>query len=191
MRCQFESDGIRENYLAALEDSCKPEGKGKQVDFKVAGSAWSAGGSLWHNFCKSVPQQLGNMVRGFRTQLKYQRPSGAALHSSGLMELLEEVWDDDLSGWKKKTGFGLLYEMLTGRLNLQITQADFDRTEDEIRRGVDEKKQPAAEAIKIYLCPSCTVENPIEAAKCSVCGADNPNIKKADRKSTRLNSSHT
>lgn len=75
--------------------------------------------------------------------LFYSRPAANALHGHNLVQLLSEsVFADNIAGGRQKTGFPLLYEMLTGSIHARVLKDSTER-----RKALEElRKKRSAEA---------------------------------------------
>ena len=67
-------------------------------------------------------------IESARVAFRYRRPGPDRLHGTGALHMLGDLWDDKtgLEGKKNYYGFNLLYDMLVGRIDVNITREEQD-----------------------------------------------------------------
>ena len=119
----------RLNYLDLLEQSKTDPSSVAQFELPRV-EAKEIGGMLKQ--LASVAQQVANQdfVKGLKDDkddtvefgIKYKRPtSDAELVGAGAIQTLSNFWRDELTGRVHGCGFGLIYDMLVGGIDLHIT----------------------------------------------------------------------
>eukprot|EP00467_Chlorarachnion_reptans_P010822 CAMPEP_0114525784 /NCGR_PEP_ID=MMETSP0109-20121206/22631_1 /TAXON_ID=29199 /ORGANISM="Chlorarachnion reptans, Strain CCCM449" /LENGTH=5518 /DNA_ID=CAMNT_0001707433 /DNA_START=63 /DNA_END=16619 /DNA_ORIENTATION=+ len=111
---QLGIDADRLRYLQAVEQASKLK---KPLDFPAGPSQSKQGGSMWYSKAIAmVKQSLPLLAQGVSFYFKYSQPSGTSLEGHGLVTLLEELFDDSLTGQKQSRGLMLMYQLLTGAI---------------------------------------------------------------------------
>ena len=126
----FPDDHPRIQYLEKLEQAAAGS---EPVEFQLPppGASTPIGGhiKMLHGLTKQIINnpKLEEAVKGGqfkRNPFKYQRPSPDELVGDNACEVLKKFWRDELNGAAYGTGFGLLYDMMVGRVDVQITPGD-------------------------------------------------------------------
>eukprot|EP00466_Bigelowiella_natans_P015194 jgi/Bigna1/85176/estExt_fgenesh1_pg.C_20373 len=104
----------RLRYLQAIEQSSRLS---KALEFPAGPCRSKQGGALWQDkVVQAVKKMAPVLERGVGFYLKYSQPSGSSLHGAALVTLIEEIFDDSLTGSKMSRGLLVLYQMLSGTL---------------------------------------------------------------------------
>jgi thiol-disulfide isomerase/thioredoxin len=120
-----KSDPTRGQYLDAVKEAGKRQPSDDPVTIPFEGAPCEVGGSglqvCYANLGVGMTQKMSgnpNMVKDYK--FKYERPSLHNLSGPNAIEMLREWFSDTLDGRKKGKGFGLMYEMLIGRVIVDL-----------------------------------------------------------------------
>ena len=126
----FPDDHPRIQYLEKLEQAAAGS---EPVEFQLpppdAGKPIGGHIKMLHGLTKENLNnpRLEEAVKGGlfkRDPFKYQRPTPDELVGDGACEVLKKFWRDELNGAAYGTGFGLLYDMMVGRVDVKLTPGD-------------------------------------------------------------------
>ena len=123
---QHHSDPTRSKYLTAVQEAASRSPGDNAVEVPFKGAPCEVGGAQlqqlhFHLGRKLTLDRLAKSGIPPMTQFKYERPDASQASGAKAVELLRDFEKDDFSGRKKGKGFCFLYEILIGRIHINIT----------------------------------------------------------------------
>ena len=134
--CKLNSDDERA-LLAQLNDQrrliylsgvAEAANKTEPTEIDQPGGRTPVGGTLWPGFSRAAAATWQRMDQ-FEYTYMYARPQEKDCVGGGAISTIENLLDDGLISTKAKLGFPFLYEVLVGRLDLQVAPL----TEDDLK----------------------------------------------------------
>ena len=115
-----DSDAPR--VAGAVDASLQPQPRG--IAFEAPSSNISVGGKLVIDCIASTAETLSRAASSFTQNVCYARPKAKQRSGARVLDTLDSLWGDKPFGKTSKLGFLLLFEMLTGRVELSLASPD-------------------------------------------------------------------